>query len=288
MLVVAGVGAAAPLAAAGKTSIAALGLRKIGLAMGLRQMAVPIGAAASALVLPRIAGAHGLGFALLLLSGLTGVAIVLGRPVIRQGDTAKLLLNVRPRLAHLRPLLGASGLLTCTQWTFVSYLPLYLHDIRGWSAVHAGDVVMVLLLGTAAIRLLVGWLSDRNPRAERALMLTIGFTGSGLALAAHVVSESSWILAPLFAAALVASAWAGLAHGLAARNMEVEWVGRSHGRLNTVLYLSGATWAQVIVRLADGYGWRWCWLVAGCAGLTACLLLMRIKVPPSPLPRCTT
>ena len=81
LLVLAGAGAVSANAASGRVVVGWFAPRQRGLAMGIRQMSVPLGVAAGALVIPPVAAHHGVAWALAfpaLACGIAALACVLG------------------------------------------------------------------------------------------------------------------------------------------------------------------------------------------------------------------
>src|SRR5262249_186240 len=139
-----------------------------GLALGVRQMAVPLGGVAGALALPALAAAGGIKAALLALAAGCAVGALACGTVFRDpAQPSELREHASPRPAPLRDarmwrLSVGSFLYVTAQISIVSFAVLFLHDARGVAAGAAAAVLAAIQLGGAASRALAGWASDRS------------------------------------------------------------------------------------------------------------------------------
>jgi sugar phosphate permease len=107
-ILLAGMAGASATGASGRAVMGWFGRSERGLALGIRQMALPLGGALSSFALPALVGAGGLRAALLALAGLTLTAAVAAAVWLRDApalgtDSPAARLRRRPAAAHARP-----------------------------------------------------------------------------------------------------------------------------------------------------------------------------------------
>ena len=169
LLVVAGAFGASVNAASGRLVMGWFPAQRRGLAMGIRQMALPLGTALAGLVLPPLADAHGARFALLfpaIFCALSAVAVlwfVVDPPRLRHVDEdgADVTAPNPYRGSRVLPRIHASSaLLVVPQFVVAAFTVVYLVEQRDWSAAAAGRVVFAFQLAGAAGRIASGVWSD--------------------------------------------------------------------------------------------------------------------------------
>ncbi|NKZ00935.1 MFS transporter [Nocardiopsis alborubida] len=243
-----------------------------GLAMGIRQSALPLGVGLSALVLPWAAGAWGFVGAMTLpaVLALLAVPFVLampasapGRPPAPEeaggaasadaagragsaGDTAHADAadTVRPaagspyRHGHIWRVHGVSMLLGVPQIALMTYAVIYLVQEQGWSPPAAGAVVAVAQVPGAAGRLLLGVWSDRTGDRMRPVRWLAVVSGVCLVLLAVLPGIWAWTAVPLLLACLVLTMWHnGLTFTAVAETAGASWAGRA---------LAAQNWLQAV------------------------------------------
>ena len=115
-----------------------------------------------------------------------------------------------------------------TQWTFLTYLTLYLTGERGFSLARAG-LALALAQGLgAAGRLLWGYLSDAHGRRVRILLTMASLALASLALlASDPGSAAMWPLIAVSGFAIIG--WNGAYYALLAERAGPGGVGRASG-----------------------------------------------------------
>ena len=141
-----------------------------GLALGLRQTAVPAGAALASFTLPPLASAAGVHAALYALAGMMLVAAVAAAIWLRDGPNVESAAPPAPDAARdprIWRLSAASSLMIIGQVGVTSLLVLYLYSERDWTAAHAALALGGVQVGAALARVSVGRWSDlRGERVE--------------------------------------------------------------------------------------------------------------------------
>ncbi len=229
--------------ASGRAVMGWFGRHQRGLALGVRQMAVPLGGAAGALILPALGG---LKPALLALAGAFAAGALACGVLFRAAPGAAAPDEALPaplRDARMWRLSIASCFYVVAQISVISFTVLFLHEHRHVAAGAAAAVLGALQLGGAASRALAGWRSDRSG-LRIPLMRRIGLaTAAGLAAVALLADAPLVALVPaLWAAGVVSMSWNGLSVTAAA---ELAGPGRTGAALGL---------QQTLVALAAGSG----------------------------------
>jgi sugar phosphate permease len=273
----AGVFAAAATSGSGRAVFGWFPREERGLALGLRQTAVPVGAAAASFSLPALAIATSLDVALFVLAGAlvdssVAAALWLRDPPPRQSAAPPAPPAARdPRIWRLGV---ASALLIVGQVGVSSLLVLYLFSERGWSATEAALALGLAQLGGAVARIAVGrWSDDRDERIDpfRRLAATAG----ALLLGAGVLANaSSALFVPLLmSGGMFAMSWNGLSFAAAAEISGGAQAGRAMGLQNTLMRIAGAGVPLGLGALAASASWQLAFLVMGLAPLAGAALL---------------
>jgi MFS family permease len=270
LIALAGGAGASVQSGSGRAIMNWFGREERGLALGIRQTAVPVGGVVGALVLPAVVSAGGLQAAFLTLACLSFAGAALGGAVLRERVREHIVEAVpwtlRDRTLWL--VSWGSGLYLVAQIAVLGFVVLYLHDARGVS-VAAGAAVLagVNVLG-AAFRIAGGRWSDLI--GSRLLPLR----RIGLALAAAMGATAAATAAPLgvaVAAFLVAGglsmAWNGLSFTAAAEAAGEARSGAAIGFQQTVLSVIGAAVSPAFAALVDGTSWRTAFAVAAAVPL---------------------
>jgi MFS family permease len=188
-----------------------------GLALGVRQTAVPVGGAIAALVLPLLETPRA---GLLFVAGFVLVGALLGALVLRAGteehlDAAEVEITLRDR--RLWVACWGSGLYLVAQVAMMGFVVLFLHDEHGFSTGEAAAVFAAGQVLAAALRIGVGRWSDVVRSRVGPLRLIGVVIAVSLGLVAALSGTTSWILVPVLAAATgLSMAWNGLSYTIAA------------------------------------------------------------------------
>lgn len=193
------------------------GASERGLALGVRQTAVPVGGAVAALVLPLLGGPKA---GLLFISGLMLAGAVVGALVLRSGMADHIVVEdvgVTLRDRRLWLACWASSLYIVAQVALMGFVVLFLHDARGFSPGEAAAVLAAGQVLAAGARIGAGRWSDLVRSRVRPLRQIGLATGVTLALSAALTGAPTWLLVPALALATgLSMAWNGLAFTIAA------------------------------------------------------------------------
>jgi sugar phosphate permease len=277
-----GVGAlgASVNAASGRAIMAWFPSTELGLALGIRQTAIPIGGALGAAVLPVLGSTGGTHVAFLFLGAacLTGavVAAVFIRGGLREepeiGDVT------RPVHERFMWLLGTgTGLFLVAQIGITGFVVLFLHEHRGLSKEAAGAVLAGIYVLAIAARIGSGTISDRlgsrlGPLRTIGVALAV-FT----ACVAAAIDAPLGLLIPLFIVAGVLSmSWNGLAYAAAAEAAGAAHTGAALGFQQTLLGVVVAG-APPVVAAAAGHSWRLAFFLAAAGPALGVVVLQSLR-----------
>jgi sugar phosphate permease len=278
-----GVGAlgASVNAASGRAIMSWFPPSELGLALGIRQTAIPIGGALGGAVLPAVGSAGGTRAAFLFLGALCALGAIVAAVLVRSGPRAE-----EPELQDLGSplrdprmwLLGAgTGLYLVAQIGITGFVVLFLHEHRHLSSYAAAAVFLTINVLAIAARIGSGRISDQLGDRLRPLR-TIGV---GLALFTAAVTAGTdaplALLIPLFVVAGVLSmAWNGLAYASAAEMAGSQRTGAALGFQQTLLGVVVAAAPPAIAAIAT-HSWRAAFLVAAAGPAVGVLILLRVS-----------
>ncbi|MEJ3744311.1 MFS transporter [Actinomycetes bacterium KLBMP 9797] len=227
--------AAASVLASGQLILGWFARHERGLAMGIRQMAQPIGIGLAGATLPTL-GADGLSAPLLflgmfLLAAATAVIILVRDPDRPPSTPAQKAASTSPyRTPVLWRIHAASALLVIPQFTVGTFALVFLTDARGWTAVAAGRLLAGAQVFGALARLGAGYWSDRTGSRMRPMRILAVTTGAGmLALAAAAAAGSSLAVPVLLFLGVVAVSTNSLSFTAVGEYAGFAWAGRALG-----------------------------------------------------------
>jgi MFS family permease len=188
-----------------------------GLALGVRQTAVPIGGAVAAIVLPLLETPTA---GLLFVAGFVLAGALAGALVLRSGteehiEPVDVEITLRDRRLWLA--CWGSGLYLVAQVAMMGFVVLFLHDEHGYSTAQAAAVFAVGQGFAAVLRIAVGRWSDLLGSRIRPLRLIGIAVAVAVALVAVLSGAPGWALVPaLVVATALSMAWNGLSFTIAA------------------------------------------------------------------------
>jgi sugar phosphate permease len=245
-LFLAGAAAASTNAASGRVVVGWFPAHRRGLAMGIRQMAQPVGVGVAAISIAVVADAHGVQTALWIPTVACALAALLAAAVIvdpprpeRKAGTA--VTNPYREDSYLSRIHGVSVLLVVPQFLVWSFALVWLVQDRDWSPAAAGSVVAIAQVAGALGRIAVGQLSDvvgSRLRPLRWVALAAAVTMALLGLTAALDLAVAVLL--VVVATLVTVADNGLAFTAVAERAGPFWSGRALGAQNTAQFLAGS------------------------------------------------
>ena len=269
-MALAGMLGSSALAASGRAVFGWFPHSERGFALGLRQTAVPAGAALASFTLPPLASAAGVHAAVYALAGFMLVAAVAAAVWLRDGPNVESAAPPAPDAARdprIWRLSAASSLMIIGQVGVTSLLVLYLYSERGWTAGHAALALGGVQVGAALARVSAGRWSDlRGERVE---------PFRRLATVAGVLLLAGAVLGPpaLMAGGIAAMSWNGLSFTAAAEISGRRQAGKAMGIQNTSMRVVAAGVPVGLGALASAVSWTLVFVIMGVTPLIARVIL---------------
>jgi sugar phosphate permease len=250
-----------------------------GMALGVRQMSIPLGGALAALSLPLLADRHGLSAAFALLAALALAGAAAAARWMREPPPpapGAYLVDAPPPLRDRRlwRLSVGSALLVVAQTCLMGFLVLFLHDERGWSVAAAAATLAAVQVASAVARVWAGRWSDGLELRIRPLRRIAMASSVLLVLAVAAMPLPDAAVVPLLLGAMVLSAsWNGLSLTAAAELSGRFQAGTAIGVQNTVLS-AASTVAPVAFAALATVSWPLAFAVLTVAQAAGVLVLL--------------
>jgi sugar phosphate permease len=246
-----------------------------GLALGIRQTAVPLGGAIASGALPALATSISLRAAFYGLAAgcVTGAAV--GAVLLRREAEEELGEISRPlRDPRIWRLCIGSTFYVTTQISLLGFLVLFLHDQRGVSTTAGAAALAVTQALGGVARIGAGRWSDRRrdrmvPLLRLGLLLALSATGASL-----LVGASLWFLLPaLVAAGTFSLSWNGLSFTAAAEIAGRRRAGAAIGLQQTFLAFGSIVTPIAFATIVHASSWRTAFVLAALSPLVGYALL---------------
>jgi MFS family permease len=279
LLALAGAAGASVNSASGRAVMQWFPASQRGLALGVRQTAIPLGGLISALSLPAL----GIRSAFVLLAALCFAGAIFGAAVIREREAAEDVLEPRGLRATLRDarlwwLCGGSSLYLVAQVAVTGFLVLFLHDERGFSAGGAAGVLAGIQALATVLRIGAGRWSDVIGSRLVPLRLVGVASSLTLAVAAALLDAPVGVLVPAFIlAGGLAMSWNGLSFTAAAELAGRGQSGAAIGMQQTSLSVAGAVVPPAFAALVAAASWRVGFALAAVFPLVGVQLLRPLR-----------
>ena len=287
-LITAGALGASVNAASGRAIMAWFPSGELGLALGIRQTAIPIGGALGAAVLPILGGTRPAFFAL---GGACIGGAIVAAGFMRGGPAREPELHdvVRPlRDVRMWLLGGGTALYLTAQIGITGFVVLFLHDHRHVSTHAAAGLLAAINVLAIAARIGAGRISDRLRTRVRPLRaIGIALTVATAAVAALTEAPLAALVVAFAVAGVLSMAWNGLAFAAAAEAAGATRTGAALGFQQTLLgvVVAGAPPAFAAVAASS---WRLAFSLAAAGPLLGVLALSRVAEPRSAARRLGT
>ena len=270
-------------AASGRAVMQWFGPEERGLALGIRQTAIPLGVGICAVVLPSVESAGGFEAAFAFLGGLCIFAALVAFAVIREAPVrdAELEGDSIPwtlRDSRLWTLSIGSGLYLGAQIPLMSFAVLFLHDAHGLSPARAGVVLAIFQAGAVLTRIGAGRLSDQLGTRLRPLRW-IGLASAAGLLATALLAQSriSLVVTVIIVAGAISMAWNGLSLTVAAELAGRARSGAAIGFQQTTLGVIGVLVPVLFANLVEATSWRTAFALSAVGPVAGWLMLGRLR-----------
>ena len=252
-----------------------------GTAMGIRQMAQPLGVGVTGLTVPVLAQHFGAtaGFAVFVVVAviaLAATALTIVDPPHSTSAAGTDAPNPYRRTNFLVRVHAVSVLLVVPQVALWTFVPAWLMIARHWPPLQAGVAVTATQVVAALGRIAAGRWSDRWGSRMRPIRIIAALAALLMAaLAATDAIGSPVAVLVMVAASIVVVADNGLAFTAIAEYAGPAWSGRGLAIQNTSQYILSAAAVPLIARIIEGHGYAWAYALSAVPPLLALALVPR-------------
>ncbi len=288
-LLLGGMAAASTNSASGRVVVGWFPQNRRGFAMGIRQMAQPLGVAIGAIAIPTVAAAQGITAAMLVpgvLAGLGAAGCLFGiidppRPSKVEAAQSGLLDNPYRAGSTMWRIHAVSVLLVIPQATVWTFTLVWLTTDRGWPIGAAGALVTGTQILGALGRIGAGAWSDKLGSRMRPLRYVAMAAGATMTALAFTDWVGWWIAIPIVViASVVTVADNGLAFTAVAEIAGPYWSGRGLGIQNTGQNLAASAVPPIFGLLIGTAGYSAMFALTAVIALVAVPLVPRDPVRP--------
>lgn len=267
--------------ASGRAVMRWFGEGERGLAMSIRQTAVPLGGGLGALFLPSLAYAFGFGVVYGALAALCLASAWLTWLWLREPDgwrstsARHAAVPIRNPLRNVdvwRLSLGI-GILCAPQFAILSFASVFLHDAAGVGLTGISVTLVLLQFGAMVMRIWSGRHTDRHGNRVRWLRrctVLAGITFIPLAICATGTGIPAGVaMIAVIVAGIAISAWHGVAYTELATRATAERAGTALGLANTIVFGVYFVTPATLPYLLERAGWSQVWLLIGSCAIVA-------------------
>ena len=276
---VAGFGASAA-AGSGRAVMQWFARGQRGLALGIRQTAIPLGGAVGALALPPIADAGGVDDAFLALAAGCLACSIAGALLLREGPVFDDELHDLGRPLHDRRiwiLCIGSAFVLVAQIAVMNFVVLFLHDARGVETSRAALVLAGVQVLGGGLRIAGGRWTDRAGRRVPLFRRLAFALAVSLGAAAVLVDAPLSVLVPvLLVAGGLGMSWNGLSFTAAAEIAGRARAGAAVGFQQTVLAVGSAVTPIVFATIAAS-SWRLAFALSAACPVAGAVVLRPLR-----------
>ncbi len=283
LLVLAGAAGASVNSASGRAVMLWFQPQERGLALGIRQTAVPLGGLLVAVVIPALASNGGSRAAFLFLAAFSAFGAVVGGVFLRSHDGDGVVLETGSILETLRDrrllrLSLCSGLYLYAQVAVVGFGVLFLHDEHGLTDSEAALVIAASQVLAVGLRIALGRWSDLLGSRITPLRRVGIAVALALAVTALLAGGPLLVLVPTLAiAGGLSMAWNGLAFTAAAELAGAARSGASIGFQQSVLSGLGVLAPVAFAATVSASSWSSAFFLAALLPLAAWAALRPLR-----------
>lgn len=260
-----------------------------GLAMSIRQTALPVGGAIGALLLPMVIATHGFSAAYGLLAVLCVLSAAFAWRWLHEAPAAPATGGGAPRLtAPLRDstiwkFVVGMGVLCAPQIATVTFVAVFLHDVGGMGLGATTAAMVIYQCLSAVVRVGSGYWTDRHKNRRAYLRGCAALSAATfLSLAGTTWAAGTWrldlgaaFLALAVAGGVIASCWHGVAFTELAVLAGPARVGTALGLGNTLVFGSYFLTPLLVSGVLAHGSWGLVWTVVAALPALSLLLLPR-------------
>ena len=254
---------------------------KRGLALGIRQMSVPLGGAAAGLLLPGLTLAEGLRGTFVTLAAICGLAAALAFATLREPGNA----SAGPsrnrftvwRDRRLWRLAIGGGLLVLCQNSVLAYVVIFLTGYRHLPLQSAAMIFLATQVLGAAARVVLGRFSDQMLSRVRPMRwIAVGLAGAALTVSVSLDLPVAILAPALVLASVLSMASTGLAYAVTAEIAGLENAGAAIGFEITLFAITGTIAPVAFGFETTVFGWQGAFASIAVAAAAAWFVLQRL------------
>ena len=283
LLTIAGALGASVNAASGRAVMQWFSADQRGLALGVRQTAIPVGGAIAALVLPAVNSSGGLKASFVFLGAVCIGCAAFAGIAVREAVRPEAALGAEDvdwtlRDRRLWILSAGSDLYLVGQVALLSFFVLFLHDQHGLSEAAAAAGLAVMQVGAIVTRISAGRISDSLGARIRPLRW-IGLASCAGVLLTAILGRApvAVVLPVMVVAGAISMAWNGLSVTAAAELAGLARSGAAIGFQQTTLSVTGLIVPVAFATVVDSTSWEAGFALASVGPLLGWLLLGRLR-----------
>jgi sugar phosphate permease len=278
LLAVAGASGSSVNSASGRAVMQWFGEHERGLALGIRQTAIPLGGLVGALAVPPVADAGGPRAGLVFLGICSAVGAVVGAVVLRTRnvdsgvDPASLASTLADK--RLWRLCVGSGIYLYAQVAILGFTVVFLHDEHGLSETSAALVLAVTQVFAVGFRIGAGrWSDVTGSRIMPLRRVGLAMVAALLLTALLARGPLALLVVALTLAGALSMGWNGLSFAAAAELAGARRSGASIGFQQTILSAIGVAAPVLFAATVSAVSWTTAFLVAAIFPLVGWRLL---------------
>jgi sugar phosphate permease len=279
LLTVAGALGASVNAASGRAVMQWFSAEQRGLALGVRQTAIPVGGAVAALALPAVNSAGGLKASFVFLGVICVACAVFAGIAVHEAVKSEAMLEAEAvewtlRDRRLWILSAGSDLYLVGQVALLSFFVLFLHDQHGLSDAAAAAGLALMQVGAIVTRISAGRISDSLGARIRPLRWIGLASCAGVMLTAVLAEAPVGVVLPVMVVAgAISMAWNGLSVTAAAELAGLARSGAAIGFQQTTLSVTGLIIPVAFASMVDWTSWEAGFALAAIGPFLGWLLL---------------
>jgi MFS family permease len=266
-----------------------------GLAMSIRQTAVPVGGGVGAVLLPALAAAHGFAAVYSLLAAFCLLSACMAWLWLHEPPATA---SAEPATSHEAPsalrdikvwrVAMAIGILCFPQVSVLTFATIFLHDVGHAGLALISSTMAAIQIGAALTRVWSGRWTDRHGNRRSylrscAALSVLLFVVLGALAAAAPANWPQWmqvlIVLTLIAGGICSSAWHGVGYTELATLAGAAQVGTALGLGNTCVFLVFFLAAQLVPALLAWQSWWAVWLAGAVGALIAWPIFLKPLKP---------
>lgn len=255
-----------------------------GLAMSIRQTAIPIGGAIGTGLLPWLAYSYGFEVTFIVLAiiafivGLITVLFINSKHTeLKNATKSNLILPSPLKSIEVWRVVLSAGFLTVPQMAVLTFGGVYMRDVLNINLTSISIILIGVQIGGGILRIWSGYYTDREKKRIPLLKYYAILGGIASLVLCFTVNNMYIGVVFLVLTGLFGHAWHGIAYTESAVKAGVERAGTALGMVGTTVFISSFLTPILVSCVAHGYGWGTVWGSVSILTFAALLCFMFSK-----------